>query len=251
MYFVMTDIHGCYHEFTKMLNLWNRDTEKLIILGDLIDRGPDSKLVVQELIKLKEIYSDKVIILSGNHDRNFITWILGTQPNELAHYYSEMFQPTIQSFYDFHASEADKIKYRKGTIRQRAEHILYHYKKELRFLRDLPYYHETEDIIFVHAGINLNIPDWRTDTLAMTDIRNPFIYSKKIAPKRVFFGHTPTALMSSDRVGNFDHSIWVSPNKDKIGLDGACAMGGQLNAVRVSKKGIILDTLIVPSMTII
>jgi len=61
--FVVGDIHGCFKSLKELysnLDGWDR----LIFLGDYIDRGPESKKVIDFLINLQETYGkDKVITL--------------------------------------------------------------------------------------------------------------------------------------------------------------------------------------------
>lgn len=240
MYFVMSDIHGCHDQMMAALSHWGPETETLIVLGDLIDRGPDSLKVIQALSALKRIHKDRVVILKGNHDESFASWLLDTPEEDLAYYYMTSHDETIRSFYGHTPEQAKKCK--RDTRKQRGQHIRYHFFEELKFLDRLPMVHETEHCIFVHAGINLNIPDWRDDTRCMNEIRNPFIYSSKKAPKRVFFGHTPTALIRDDET---DCSVWISEQGDKVGLDGGCSMGGQLNTLRVNEIGDITETIVI------
>ena len=60
----MSDLHGCYDKYTKMLekiNFSNNDT--LYILGDIVDRGADGIKILQDIMKRKN-----VVALRGNHD---------------------------------------------------------------------------------------------------------------------------------------------------------------------------------------
>lgn len=242
MYYVISDIHGCHDELLESLTHWNRKSETLVILGDLIDRGPDSMLVIQTLMKLKKDYPEQVVILRGNHDIGLTAWLLNTDEDELAFYYMPTHAATLQSFFgnDFDG----RTKFKNSSRQQRAMHLRYKHKAELQFLAGLDDFHETEHCIFVHAGINLEIPDWRDDMRAMTSIRDPFIYSSKIAPKKVFFGHTPTGLIRDDK---YNTSVWISPNGDKVGIDGGCAFGHELHAVRVNLTGDITEIVSVRS----
>lgn len=64
--FIISDVHGCYHTFLELLKHWNPETEQLVQVGDLIDRGSHSPLVVK---KAREIHSDQGgIFLKGNHE---------------------------------------------------------------------------------------------------------------------------------------------------------------------------------------
>lgn len=240
MYYVMSDIHGCYNEFMAALSHWNNETETLIVMGDVIDRGPDSKLVVQKLMQLVKDYPEQVIVLRGNHDYMLVSWLLNKDPDDLAYYYTNTHTETLKSFFGYDAS--GKKKFKKSSRQQRAMHVRHKHRAELQFLAGLPLYHETEHCIFVHAGINLQVHDWRVDTIAMYNIRNPFIYSSKKAPKKVFFGHTPTALIRNEEN---NHNVWYSEHGDKVGIDGGVSMGGQLNALKLDQFGNVLETFVV------
>ncbi|MDF2789765.1 MAG: serine/threonine protein phosphatase [Neobacillus sp.] len=65
-YFVIGDVHGCYHTFKSMITKhWNKETEVLIQLGDLIDRGKNSPQMVQLARQLKTDFPERAIFLKG------------------------------------------------------------------------------------------------------------------------------------------------------------------------------------------
>lgn len=67
--YVMADIHGCYTDFMNMLNKIDfKEDDKLIIAGDILDRGPEN----YEMLKWLEDKPDNVEIIMGNHDEMFI-----------------------------------------------------------------------------------------------------------------------------------------------------------------------------------
>lgn len=233
MFYVMSDIHGSYVQMEKALDKWNREDEHLIVMGDLIDRGPDSLQVVRKLMELKEKLPDNVTILKGNHEEMLISWLINTPRELMEHYYSEVHNETLRSF-------MGAKRYKKSTRKQRPLDLLYNNKRELEFMDSLPLYFETERAIFVHAGVNLNADNWRDETNDMMWIRNEFIYSSKFPEKRVFFGHTPTPFIHEDQ-DNFN--IWISNDHMKVGIDGAVSMGGQLNVLRVDENANIKEAL--------
>lgn len=243
MYYVMSDIHGCYEEMNEVLEHWDRETETLVVLGDLIDRGPDSYKVVRGLMDLKRDYPEKVIVLSGNHDEMFVNWLVHTKLTEIAeedHHYLVQHRETLKSFYE----EGNSAEMMQCTIPRQFEYMNENYAEELEFLAELPLFHETDKILFVHAGINLKISEWSLDTSAMRWIRNEFIYSKVVAPKRVFFGHTPTEVIRNEKQVS---DVWISPEGDKVGIDGACVFGRELHALRVGEDGEILENIRIKS----
>lgn len=252
MYYVLSDVHGCRTELTHALEHWHRESETLVVLGDLVDRGPDSMHVVRDLMELKAAYGERVVVLAGNHDQSFSNWAGHAHPEMMTYQYKPMHNETILSAY------SSKKRFKKASRKQRGEHVRFTHKAELRFLLNLPVYFETEHCVFVHAGLNLTADDWRTDTVAMTRVRENFYLSETKAPKRVFFGHTPTSLMRSEapvavlfgagapdmHEESEDNSVWFSERGDKVGLDGGVSFGGQLNAVRVDETGQVTETLV-------
>lgn len=251
MYYVLSDVHGCYAELMSALEQWNPITETLVVLGDLVDRGPESMNVVCELKTLQETHGDRVVVLAGNHDQSFAQWAGHAHPEMMTYQYKASHNETILSCYP------SRKRFKNASRKQRGEHVRYTHKDELRFLLNLPLYFETDACVFVHAGLNLQADDWRTDTHAMTRTRETFYLSETKAPKRVFFGHTPTSLIREDapvavlfgagakalRDDTEDNSVWFSEHGDKVGLDGGVSFGGQLNAVRVSASGEVTETL--------
>lgn len=68
--FVIGDIHGCDAQLNSILNKLRPDpeTDRLILLGDLFDRGPESWEVFQTVQDLAEDFGDRFILLRGNHE---------------------------------------------------------------------------------------------------------------------------------------------------------------------------------------
>jgi len=227
-YHVISDIHGCYNQFNEALKHW-KTKDNLVLLGDYVDRGPDSKKVIDTILALEKEHPE-TIILSGNHDFSFSQWVLGEEHQH--YYYQPSFRETLISY-------MGESRFKRSTRSQRGGHMTYNHLSEMRWLRQLPKYYETDNIIFVHAGINLHIPDWREDLNSMDIIREKFYRSQKLAEKTVVFGHTPTPFIHNDE-NNFD--IWISEENDKIGIDGGVSMGGQLNTVIIDEKGSLIDS---------
>lgn len=68
------DIHGCYHEMTALFVKLspfmkrNEDNFQIVFLGDYIDRGPNSKEVVDKIMEMQRTLPYPVIALKGNHE---------------------------------------------------------------------------------------------------------------------------------------------------------------------------------------
>ncbi len=83
---VIGDIHGCLEEFEELLKKvqYNKVTDRLILVGDLIDRGPDSVGVVR---KAREMDLECTM---GNHEYKFLRWYKGTNHYSAYDHYEKL-----------------------------------------------------------------------------------------------------------------------------------------------------------------
>lgn len=213
----ISDIHGCLYEFKKLLQKvgYSPIKHQLILVGDYCDRGPQSKEVIEFVKKLQE--QDDAKILCGNHDRMFLDFI---------DYFDTLFLNngglmTLQSYLAGTGISINALEEaRKFIIEEYADHI--------EFLRNLPFYYETNTHLFVHAGVDPYFgKEWKEKMVEedMLWIRNDFIYRDVDIEKTIVFGHTPVINIHNDP------NVWF--NKNKIGIDGGCVFGYQLNALEI------------------
>ena len=198
---IIGDIHGCYDRLIALMDKINidLDSEKLVFVGDYIDRGPDSYEVVDYLINLKKKYPD-IIFIKGNHE----------------------------DMLDKYLSETDRFTYLINGGQQTLESYSRHYKptdgslipeSHLEFFKSLVLYHETDHYIFVHAGLRKNVPLEKQKPEDLLWIRKNFIQSNYDFGKQVVFGHTPLP------------EPLLQPNK--IGIDTGAVYGNKLTCVRL------------------
>lgn len=194
--YAVGDIHGCYQKLKTMMSRldWRPGQgDLLVFLGDYIDRGPQSYEVVEMLIDLQGQAPDEVITLMGNHERMFLDFITG-----------QVLPPLFAN-----GMAATVLDYCRGDNDMSEAHM--------GFYKDLRYYYETEDYIFVHAGL---MPGRSLDDQELMDllwIREPFLQSDYDFGKTVVFGHTPFI------------NPMVAPGR--LGLDTGAVYGGPLTAV--------------------
>ncbi|GFN33887.1 hypothetical protein [Paenibacillus xylaniclasticus] len=105
------------------------------------------------------------------------------------------------------------------------------YDTHILFLRDLPLYAEDERHIFVHAGIH---PDYGRNWKEQPErefmyVKEPFWSRSTGLSAKVVFGHTRTAELHGNPL------VWFGG--DKIGIDGGCAYGQQLNGLEIMDNG--------------
>ncbi|RTE06214.1 metallophosphoesterase family protein [Paenibacillus whitsoniae] len=225
----ISDIHGCAAEFKALLEKvsYKPGEDRLILLGDYVDRGPASKEVVEHVMKL--VREHGAIAIKGNHDARFLE-VLGETDNVTEMKFFE--HGGIQTFQSFSGSKLLDIQQSKERIRATC-------REHIDFLRSLPLYYETETHIFVHAGLNPAYTDWKTQPERdFIWIRAPFLQQRTVVDKPVVFGHTTTM----DLHGKGD--VWFE--SDKIGIDGGCPYGYQLNCLEIT-EGLQYRTYSVPS----
>jgi len=160
---VFTDIHGMFNLFKNLydsLDITNKD--QLIFLGDYIDRGKQSKEVLDFMIGLKEKRVGDIFLL-GNHEDMLLN------NKELWLYNGGL--ATIKSF----GLDLNNIQIEE---------------RYLNFINSLEYYQETENYIFVHAGIQPYYGDWRKEKQWMLWAREEFYNSKVETKKIIIYGHT-------------------------------------------------------------
>ena len=218
-FFVIGDIHGHFPELEKMLQYWDESTEQLIFLGDYIDRGPDSARV---LTLVEQLVKDKgAIALKGNHEDMLLDFL--SNPLFAAeHYLGQGGYQTMMSF----GYKGFEPLYLAGVFsKEQTEH--------LAFIQQLPLYHETEKLLFVHAGINPRLRNWQdTSPEDFVWIRDAFHYSENSVEKTIVFGHTPVRTL------NLDGSDIPWTRDNKIGLDGGiCYKQGKLFGARFDSSG--------------
>ncbi len=199
--YAIGDIHGCYEKLRRLMDILPIDLERdlLVFIGDYIDRGPSSYEVVDYLAALK-LRHPGIVFLRGNHE------------DMLQHYLSGADRMTFL----VNGGRATLEDYLERTTGQEGSPIP---PAHQAFFEGLKLYHETDDYIFVHAGLRPGVPLARQDRRDMVWIRQEFIYSDHDFGKRVVFGHTPF------------NEPFVAPNK--IGIDTGAVYGNRLTCVRL------------------
>ena len=202
-FYAIGDVHGCLLHLERLMeNLassLNPEEDTVVFLGDYIDRGPDPKGVVDYILQLQKKFHH-IVCLKGNHEELFLDWLLNGQNYELFIYNGG--GSTMQSYT------------RSGTFHVPPEH--------LSFFTSLRMYCETDDYIFVHAGLRQEVPLSAQDPHEMLWIRDEFIYTPHNLGKLVIFGHTP------------QHQVFMGP--DKIGIDTGAVYGGKLTCLELPAK---------------
>lgn len=223
-YFVISDIHGMYTEFEQLLQEWPENSQ-LVILGDLMDRGPDSLKVVQKVMALQSQYGERVIFLKGNHEILFLNFLEGNEEREGVFLRNGGLE-TLCTFYP--QLDADEITMCTQFIKE-------NFKQELDFLHNGLVYYQTGQLLFTHAGFDTALENWQ-DTTESSFIWVREHYKQPNTSGYInIFGHTPTHFIHES------YDIWQDEEQKYMAIDGGCVYGGQLNAVLVNEKGELVE----------
>lgn len=216
---MISDIHGCVDQFNELLDIvkYNPSEDKLILLGDYVDRGPRSKEAVERVKELVNNYN--VIALRGNHDQRLVDLIRTDNEMVQIKFLEHGGLHTLRSYCEFITDNMDA-----NLLRQAISYIRDNYYSHIEFLESLSLYHEDSHHIYVHAGLNPKYTNWREQSdYDFMYIKGEFYHSEPFTDRNVIFGHTRTIDLHDS------HDIWFGAGK--IGIDGGCAYGMQLNCL--------------------
>lgn len=194
---VIGDVHGCSKTLRALIEdkIQPGKNDKVIFVGDYVDRGPDSKGVISYLMEL-QLMGYKMVMLRGNHEEMMLRSIHDARIRKDWFFNGGM--PTLRSF---GAREAKEIP---GHF--------------LEFVDALDYYHAMEDFLIVHAGLNFDIPDPLTDLEGMLWIRNTFVLPEKIGNRTMVHGHTPVTVAQIEEA--------IQKGLKDLDLDAGCVYTG-------------------------
>jgi serine/threonine protein phosphatase 1 len=221
-WYAIGDVHGCYDLLDQLIRLIDLDDEQrgesdthLLFLGDYIDRGPDSRSVIELAMKL-DIGQERVISLMGNHEETLLATANGDR--RAATLFHKMGgRETLMSYgvsaeaYD-NADAAGIIDLVRAAVP--AQH--------LAWLRNLPPSHLAGDYLFVHAGIRPGVPLSSQLSSDLRWIRSGFLDSSINHGVMVVHGHSVSSEIDSraNRIG-IDTGAYASGRLTAIGIEGA------------------------------
>ena len=216
MIYAMSDIHGyldIFQENLKRIDL--SDENRLVLLGDYIDYGPQSGQTLRCVYDLQQRYGpEKVIVLRGNHEEDFLEWLKtysgphAGKPDRYGFVPSNVWLDTDPDYGTFRSLVTEGLwkRFRQDVqtasqdIRniKAARMVLLANAKLISWLLKLPYFFETDRQIFVHAGVEEEAEDlWELATA-------PYVFTGKYPAsvgrfyKDVIAGHIGTARISGD-----------------------------------------------------
>jgi serine/threonine protein phosphatase 1 len=196
--YAIGDVHGCFDKLVPLIDRCRRHAgaraSRFVFVGDYIDRGPDSRAVIELLIAMQQGHSE-VICLRGNHEAIMLQAVR-TGDGRL--WYANGAAATLDSY---------GIDDPRDMPR---EHVDWAAALPLRYDDGLRF--------FAHAGIDPRIPLDAQDEQDLLWIREPFLSSTCDHGRLIVHGHTPCRTGVPDVRGN------------RLNLDTGAVYGGPLTA---------------------
>lgn len=188
--FAIGDIHGCAAKLELLLQRlpFDRAHDRLVFLGDYLDRGPNAKGVLDQLCQLQGD-GVQVIPLMGNHEYLLLEYHRSGDQTLLPYLRRLGLESTLESY--------------GGASLSSLASLAFMPKEHRDFLASLLPYWQNEEYIFVHAGLLHDQPLAEQDISDLCEVREPFLSQERDYGKRVIFGHTPfaTPLLTPFRTG--------------------------------------------------
>lgn len=219
-YYAIGDVHGEIEKLDQLLHYIREDalarkvTHRIVFLGDLIDRGPDSRRVIERAIHLSS--TEDAIVLKGNHEELML------------HAYDKRESVGIYWWCENGGDETiTSYMTANGVCDDWRDAID---KSHIAWLRTRPVMvrDEARGLVFVHGGIDPRVFPGCTDEVRMWTRSNNFLDTRRW-PKRpeldsicVIHGHTPTA--------DFEPFL----HERRINIDTGACFGGPLTAVALA-----------------
>ncbi len=211
---IIGDVHGHSGSLNVLLDRIGPESgrDRLVFLGDLFDRGPDSFGVLQRVMKLADAFGDRFILLLGNHEDYLLQPTLTRRQRAIWEQVGR--QSTVNSFKDAGRNMEESIPWMK-------EHVRLFWK--------------TDGFQCVHAGIMVDPPevnDLQTlvhshEIVLMNRYTGPLTITGHIALKRAtwFAGDGETSEELEENVR------FPMPQTGVICIDTGCGKGGKLTAM--------------------
>jgi serine/threonine protein phosphatase 1 len=172
--YALSDIHGHLNKLTALVARCRSDAgnaaAKFVFLGDYIDRGPDSRGVIEYLMDFQRRQPGDVVCLCGNHEDLALSAI--DDPGEIDQWVAiNSGGTTLRSYSVTAPSELP------------AEHV--------DWMRALVTHHDDGRRFFVHAGVDPSRPLDRQDRHDLLWMREPFLSDPRDLGRFIVHGHTP------------------------------------------------------------
>jgi serine/threonine protein phosphatase 1 len=211
--YAVGDIHGRVDLLAELHRLITEDashltpgTEKLVVyVGDYVDRGMESRQVVDLLLE-RPLPGFSPVYLLGNHDAWLLSFLVDAQIGPTWLRYGG--DATLHSYgvsVGLQRDDARIFDKLQGELRERVP------RRHVDFLQNLELSYGAGDFLFVHAGVRPTLPLDRQTAEDLLLIREPFLSWRRDLDKVVVHGHTVGAdpIVRNNRIGIDTGACWT------------------------------------------
>jgi serine/threonine protein phosphatase 1 len=210
--FAIGDIHGCFDKLKSLIAACEfvsagRDA-RFVCIGDYVDRGPDTRRVIDFLIHKQLHEKDRFICLRGNHEE-MLSRAANTErsDHELMNWWANGGEQTLDSY---GVNDPSALP-----------------DEHLALIQALPMKFSDEKRLYVHAGIRPGVSLAAQSEMDLLWIREPFLSSEESHGAFVVHGHTPTISRMPDLRAN------------RLNIDTGACFGGPLTAALFSSDDVL------------
>ncbi len=211
------DVHGMNDLLSHLLAeiesdsaIWGHPAT-VVFLGDVVNRGGQTRQVLDRLIAGPTRPGDRWVVLRGNHEQMMLEALTA---GGAATFRRWLKMGGVQTLASYGGT-------RKQATPERARELVD--PGHVRFLEDLPLTYIAGDYLFVHAGVEPGVPLQQQDAAKLLTIRGRFLKQAHGLPFTVIHGHTPS-----------DGRPILGPGR--IGVDTGAYYTGILTAVAIAPK---------------
>jgi serine/threonine protein phosphatase 1 len=221
--FALGDVHGRSDLLAALLQEIGLDlaigagAATLVFVGDYVDRGPDSRGVLDQLLSLRARGLGALVFLRGNHDQMLLDFL--ADPATGPQWMSVGGSATLTSYgLAPPGPSADPAAW--GSIARVFADALPPAHRV--FLEDLQLFHRAGDYVFAHAGVRPGRPLEKQTARDLLWIRQAFLSGRRPLPWTVVHGHTPCERVHADlrRIG-IDTGAYATDVLTALRLEGA------------------------------
>lgn len=231
----ISDIHGHLDYFKNLLTKVNlKEEDYLIIIGDFINRGPDSYQTCEYLKKLQN--RPNTIILKGNHESFIYESMNNTNLSTgfLRFLHKKQYRTLINDLAEMSGFDIESCE--SGI--ELHDYMKENYSKVFSFIDELPTLAYCDEFIFVHGGYNSNF-DIEKDENRFLKFDN-YNELSQVNKQTIVVGHWPASNLRKE---SFKNRPLFNNEKNIISIDGGVGVktSGELNALIIEKKNGLID----------
>ncbi len=224
--YAIGDVHGRHDLLAAMHRRIESELEyaqpcdwRIIHLGDYVDRGPDSRSVIDFLIEAQR-RDPRNIMLAGNHDVGMLDFLAKPDPDGLFMRYGGIqtaasYGVKLSADGNWFGKPGEALSHGHAALVEAVP------QAHVDFLRSLPFSVTFGDFFFCHAGIRPGVPLESQGRQDLIWIRDVFHDYPGLHPKVIVHGHTPVpeAEVTPNRV-NVDTLAWQSGTLSALAVNG-------------------------------